>query len=327
MGIRLQESIPPPSQPYLIYPLDARMAWVIINERLLRTTDGGQTWVTVNSDLKHELVWPYRDWYLLHFADADHGWLDAGYAAAGAREFYYETRDGGLTWNPMDFESWPAELYTQRDYKNEIAFWVAIDAIYYDSMRFIIAPGEQEGTLKMFLSTDRGKAWKTVWLLPSAFSRQSFSASDRKISEPIFFDPREGVVTVTILDRNTNTTQLLVYETSDGGLTWSLTGGPALIQDLHSKVSFLSLHDGVLICGSQFCMTHDSGKTWQAFDFGAPEPTDSADRYYQLNFVDPTLGWLLEKSFIHQSDWPNVRLLKTNDGGVTWTRLSATINP
>jgi photosystem II stability/assembly factor-like uncharacterized protein len=310
---------------YTVDPLDAQTAWIINNERLVRTTDGGQSWVTVNQNLLQELVWPHSDWYLLSFADANHGWLDAGYAAAGAHEFYYETRNGGVTWNPMDFESWPAELNTQRDYKNELAFWVAIDAIYYDSTRFIVVPGGQEGTLKMFLSTDRGHSWKTVQLLPSAFSGQSFSSSDRKISKPIFFDTQNGALTVTIFDRDTNTTQLSLYETTDGGLTWTLTGGPTLLKDVHSTTSFFSPHDAALVCGSNFCITHDGGRTWQGFNIGTFLSSAQGDTYFQLNFVSPTSGWMLFKIDTHQGVGMRARLFKTTDGGVTWAELTPLI--
>jgi photosynthesis system II assembly factor YCF48-like protein len=326
--LRLQQYISPASPPYLICPLDAQTAWVVLgDDRLLRTSDGGQTWEIVNQNLPAAFVVPFHDWYFLRFADATHGWLEAGYAAAGTHEFYYETPDGGASWHPWNFASWPADIYPRPDYPNELYGGPNIDAIYYDFTRFIIAPSDQEGTLKMFLSADRGKSWKTVELLPSAFPGQSFKPLDRKISQPIFFDPHNGVVTVSILDRTTNTTQLFVYGTSDGGLTWTLTGGPSVINDLHSDVSFLSPHDGVLICGNKFCTTDDSGRTWRAFAFGAPPATDTVDTNYQLDFVDPTTGWLLEKAFIHQAERPKIHLFKTTDGGLTWTELAPMINP
>lgn len=318
----------PASAPYFVYALDARVAWAILaDDSLVRTSDGGQTWDTVNPRLQDELLSPAHDWYILRFENADHGWLDAGFAAAGAHEFLYETRDGGISWKPLDFESWPQDLSSRRDYKNELAFWTTIDVIFYDSSRFIIAPAEQAGTLQMFLSTNLGHSWKTVELPRSEPSGPSFDPSYRKISKPIFFDPQNGALTVTILDRNTNTTQLFVYLTSDGGLTWTLTGGPSVIHDLHSQISFLSPHDAVLICGTRFCATHDGGRTWQAFAFGTPLSTDSVDRYYQLNFIGPTTGWLLEKDFTHNAQAPNVRWAKTTDGGLSWTQLAPIIHP
>lgn len=314
--------------PYTSYFLDAQTAWIIhADERLAQTSDGGKTWKVINQNLKAELIWPYRDWYRLRFADANHGWLVAGYSAAGAHEFYYETRDGGASWNPLDFETWPEDLYDVRDYKNELAFWTVIDAIYYDSTRFIIAPGEQEGALKMFLSTDWGSSWKTVQLLPSEFRDQSFNPYDRKISQPIFFDSQYGILTVNILDRTANTVQSFVYGTSDGGLTWSLTGGPIMIKQGDSEISFLSVHDAVYVCGVKFCSTNDSGSTWAVHDLVPDIPPKGDHTFLQLDFVNPATGWLLIRMNNAQGIWLNSRLLKTTDGGRTWTELSPRINP
>lgn len=314
--------------PYTGYFLDAQTAWVIhADERLAQTSDGGKTWKVINQNLKAELIWPYRDWYRLRFADANHGWLVAGYSAAGAHEFFYETRDGGASWNPLDFETWPEDLYDVRDYKNELAFWTMIDAIYYDSTRFIIAPGEQEGTLKIFLSTDWGNSWKTVQLLPSEFHEQTFNPYDRKISQPIFFDSQYGILIVGISDRTANTVKSFVYGTCDGGLTWSLISGPIMIQQGDSEISFLSVHDAVYVCGVKFCSTNDSGSTWVVHDLGTDIPLKDDHTFLQLDFVNPATGWLLIRMNDAQGIWLNSRLLKTTDGGRTWTELSPRINP
>jgi len=314
--------------PYSSYFLDAQTAWVIrADESLVHTLDGGKNWEVINQNLKAELTWPYRDWYRIYFADAKHGWLVAGYTAAGAHEFYYETRDGGTSWNPFDIEMWPEDLYDVRDYKNELAFWSVIDAIYYDATRFIIIPGEQEGTFKMFLSTDRGSSWKTVQLFPPEFHEQTFNPFDRKVSGPIFFDSQFGILTVSILDRTANAVQLFVYRSNDGGQTWTLTGGPILINQEDSEISFLSVHDAVYICGVKFCITNDSGKTWAAHDFGVDIPARDEHTFIQLDFVNPTTGWILIKVYDAQGIWSNSRLLKTVDGGLTWTELSPRIYP
>ncbi len=314
--------------PHSSYFLDAQTAWVIqADESLAQTSDGGKTWEVINQNLKAELTWPHRDWYRLHFADANHGWLVAGYSAAGAHEFYYETRDGGASWNPLDFETWPEDLYDVRDYKNELAFWTVIDAIYYDSTKFIIAPGEQEGTPKVFLSTDWGSSWKTIQLLPSEYHEQSFNPFDRKILQPIFFDSQNGILTVSIWDRTANTVQLFVYGTSDGGLTWPLTGGPIMIEQGDSEISFLSVQDAVYFCGVRFCSTNDSGNTWVAHNLGTDIPPKDDHTSLQLDFVNPATGWLLIRMNDAQGIWLNSRLLRTTDGGLTWTELSPRINP
>jgi len=314
--------------PYSSYYLDEQTAWITqADESLAQTLDGGKNWEVINQNIKAELIWPYRDWYRLYFVDAKHGWIDAGYVAAGAHDFYYETRDGGVSWNPLDIETWPDHLYDVRHYKNELAYWTKIDAIYYDATRFIIIPGEQEGTLNIFLSTDRGHSWKTVQLFPSEFHEQTFNPFDRKVSRPIFFDSQSGILTVSILDQTANVVQLFVYETNDGGQTWTLTGGPISIEQGDSEISFLSVHDAVYVCGVKFCITHDSGNTWAVHDLGIDMPARDEHTYIQLDFVNPTTGWILIRVYDPQGLWQNSRLLKTVDGGLTWTELSPRIYP
>lgn len=328
MRLMPQDKASPESAPYIAFFLDAQTAWVMLgNESLLRTLDGGQSWEIINQNLSDELEVPYHDWYKLSFVDTNHGWLVAGYSAAGAHEFYYETQDGGLTWHPLNFETWPAAIYNNNHYKNELAFWTMIDVIYIDSSRFILAPGEQKGTLKMFLSTDRGSSWKTVQLLPSEFPDQSFNPFDRKISQPFFFDPQNGVLTVSIWASATNTTQFLVYETSDGGLTWSLKGGPTSIKDVRSEFSFLSARDAILLCGVSFCVTSDGGNTWSVHSFGTDIPTDIDHSFLQLDFVNPATGWLLIKANDEQGNRLTPRLLKTTDGGLTWMEMTLVLSP
>ncbi len=315
--------------PYAAYLLDAQTAWAILaDDQLVRTSDGGQTWEVINQNLASVLVWPAHDWYILRFADVKHGWLETGFSAAGAHEYYYETQDGGVTWKPMDFETWPAELAGHQDAKNEIAYWGnGIDAIYYDATRFIIALGAQERTLSMFLSTNRGHSWKNVDLPSTAPPAKSFNPFDRQISTPIFFDAQNGALTVSILDRDTSTTQLSVYRTRDGGLSWTLTGGPSIIQDVHSAISFLSPRDAVLVCGSHLCATHDGGNTWLTLGFGIPISIDNMNTFAQLDFINPVTGWVLFRMSNQQSARPSSRLLKTTDGGLTWMELHPVIMP
>src|SRR5512143_2115698 len=84
MTVTPQGNISPGAGPYTAYLFNAQMAWFILPDtRLVRTSDGGQTWEIINHSIKGELVWPTLDWYHLRFADAKHGWLETGLAAAG----------------------------------------------------------------------------------------------------------------------------------------------------------------------------------------------------------------------------------------------------
>jgi photosystem II stability/assembly factor-like uncharacterized protein len=302
--------------------LDAQTAWMLLGaEKLVQTLDGGQTWNVIHQNFQDELVPPYPDWYALHFVDAKHGWLRGGITAAGAREYFYETQDGGVTWQPANFETLP-DGYQQMNSKNEIAFWIVTAFLYYDPERFIImsALDEQQGTVEMFLSTDWGDSWKTV-PLPSSESLVGSLDTIEEISQPVFFGPQQGVLTVTIWDRDgTNTYKLFVYGTSDGGQSWKLTAGPSTLEGSPSAVSFLTPLDAMFVCGIKLCVSQDGGGSWRALDPGIEIDADHADIHF--DFLDPATGWLL----LHRKDalgqLLDSRLFKTTDGGVTWTELS-----
>lgn len=312
------------------FVLDGQTAWIVLaEEELARTSDGGQTWDVINRNLKDELVWPFRDWYKLKFADANRGWLVAGYTAAGAHEIFYETLDGGVTWNTANFETLPSG-YVRENSPSEIAFWIDTDVIYYDSERFILAPGDQEGVLEIFLSTDWGRSWKTVQL-PSSLPEQPFNVYDRKVRAPVFFDPKNGVLAVTLWDGNANATQLSIYRTRDGGVTWSLVGGPVALTDTfiegNADIPFLSPQDAVLLCGTKLCATHDGGNSWQTFEFGVAIPAEAESTNFRLDFIDPATGWAVIDIYGSAGLSLGSHLLKTKDGGKTWTELLPVINP
>jgi photosystem II stability/assembly factor-like uncharacterized protein len=323
-----QENLQMYSYGYSDYKLDAQTAWMLLGgQTLVRTVDGGQTWDVMNRNFHDELVWPYPDWYTLHFEDAEHGWLRGDITAAGARVLFYETRDGGLNWDPADMESLP-EGYRHQNAMNEIAFWVQTSFIYYDLERLIITPAEQEGVLEMFLSIDRGSSWKTVQLSPSP--DQPLNPYNRSIHPPVFFDSQNGVLTANTWNEDANASQVWIYGTSDGGQTWSLLGGPAMIEGTHiehgSEIKFFSAREAVLLCETALCVTHDSGNSWQRSEFGVTLPTGAETTYFRIDFIDPNTGWLLIDMYDGMGLSLGVRLLKTNDGGVTWTEISPVVN-
>lgn len=129
-------------------------------------------------------------------------------------------------------------------------------------------------------------------------------------------------------EEDAHASQVLIYGTSNGGLTWSLLGGPTTLKDTiierGSEVLFLSPRDAVLLCGTNLCVTHDSGNSWQTFAFGIP--IDKERAFLQLDFINPDMGWFLLSAYDDQYVGYS-RLLKTNDGGVTWTELSPVIHP
>lgn len=103
-----------------------------------------------------------------------------------------------------------------------------------------------------------------------------------------------------------------VYRTTDGGRSWKplLSGAPANINFIH----FVDWNHGWMLGetnsqgdGSEtiLFMTTNGGKAWNK----KPMPN-----LLSLHFIDPKNGWAVGK---------NATLLKTNDGGVQWTKVDS----
>ncbi len=104
------------------------------------------------------------------------------------------------------------------------------------------------------------------------------------------------------------------YKTIDGGTTWTLvtniTPNPQAICGLDCVGT-----STVYGCGAYFTPAHiikstDSGNTWQFIDMSA-----YADALVDINFINENVG------FVSGGNATGGVILKTTDGGVTWTQL------
>lgn len=104
------------------------------------------------------------------------------------------------------------------------------------------------------------------------------------------------------------------YKTTDGGTTWNLvtniTPNPNAICGLDCVGT-----STVYGCGAYFSPAHiikstDSGNTWQFIDMSA-----YANALVDINFLDENTG------FVSGNNATGGVILKTTDGGITWTQL------
>lgn len=122
-----------------------------------------------------------------------------------------------------------------------------------------------------------------------------------------FFDPAHGVLVVL-------GPHALIYQTSDGGATWSHRAVTEGTGDVWSA-DFVDADHGWLLAqdptvGEELLRTTDGGTTWA----GLGEPVLAQDWAYSVAFADASVGWLYS-----QSAGPYA--YKSVDGGTSWLRM------
>jgi hypothetical protein len=284
--------------------LDAENGWAWTNSnRLLRTTDGGQTWLDRTPGgqfwsegffaLDAETAWlpvnlqennrfgllhtrdggqtwteyPYGPASGLHFSDALNGWAVTGDVGAG--NIYYsltETRDGGKTWAPIPVM--PPTGETGLPLGTIHLCNICEDSFYYDPGRIIIVHGdeaamESTGAVRMQVSFDLGNTWKSQNLPLPK------NAADAVVAEAYttFFGDGKGLLSVHLIktDNNGNNvySRLAFYATQDGGASWLLLPGVFDQAAMFPKLQVTTPKDVLALCGNALCASRDGAQTWQ----------------------------------------------------------------
>jgi photosystem II stability/assembly factor-like uncharacterized protein len=292
-------------------------------DHILRTTDGGESWIDVtppefaanDAVLEKHAIGTFlteetsRITYFFDFP-----------LYAAQRFSYWNTEDGGTTWNsggttePLAYLDYPGPaLYADPDHG-----WLL-------SPVFI---GMGHNGFILFRTTDGGRSHEII---------QSVADTESLCSrlEMVFADTQTGWMTNSCPFQAEN---VYLDSTVDGGLTWEqhTLDLPTQIQELdpisylcytHSPMLFSEDHGKFIVeCSitenedkeyKQFLYTtEDSGKTWRI----DPLP-DTESRYYEfwdeyhwakhmIHFLNPRQGWLLGREIF----W-------TETGGATWVKI------
>lgn len=104
------------------------------------------------------------------------------------------------------------------------------------------------------------------------------------------------------------------YKTTDGGTTWSLvtniTPNPVAICGLDCAGTSTVYGCGAYFGPAFIIKSTDSGNTWQFIDMSA-----YANALVEINFIDENIG------FVSGNNTTGGVILKTTDGGTTWTQI------
>jgi photosystem II stability/assembly factor-like uncharacterized protein len=248
----------------------------------------------------------------LFFVDSNHGWLllpSQGSPPTASTPTLYSTDDAGLHWT---LTSTSAHTGTMTFSSRTTGWILATD----------------RGLPALLVTHDGGVRWE-VQPLPVTLDSTGF------LGVPEFFDPQHGLILASF----SSVSPLLLLVTSDGGGTWIVRTVP---QDLVFGVwvDFVDAAHGWVIAGSAtdfdavpgvalpLYKTDDGGLTWDAVPTtvvwrsrASSPPMGPIDI---LDFVDQNNGFAIRERYMANG---LSQLLKTTDGGRTWTVVEALQTP
>ncbi len=223
----------------------------------------------------------------VRFLDERHGWAVSHNWDADRGGDLFESSDGGRTWMPRPDDG-------LKGFWRNVWF---LDAKHGFVVGGMAAP-EWYVESKLAETVDGGRTW--INRTPEQFGIQKGVA--QQYSKIRFFNATDGLLIGTGL-----------LATHDAGKTW--TSVPKDRRLMPESASFTSMTDGWAILDKNLSMTVDGGRTWtestSAWEALTTFEQDHA-WYQKVYFLDDRRGWAM-------AGWNE--LLRTVDGGITWTRM------
>lgn len=177
--------------------------------------------------------------------------------------------------------------------------------------------GGHHTPVKVTMSDDEGKTWETVTV--------GNDIDSRRLSFIGFTSQKHGYIVITG-DRTMSFETNVVYQTNDGGKTWTKMGSTGdLIQFLATGVSFATDQIGFIVFKTtngdpSVYRTEDGGKTWVNLDIKLPNKYHSVFTYVIPPIFEGARGTLLvsqDGSGIDQEG--KMARFRSEDFGAIWT--------
>lgn len=313
--------------------LDATTAWVaVINDSgprlsVFRTADGGETWRGVEVERKAS---GHIFGVSLDFVDSQRGWLmiEPEHGMSSRPGELYRTTDGGERWSlvarsvplgPSPENGLP--FYGPFAFRNALTGWVG------GGRGAAFHPDHP-----LYLTRDGGQTWQAQNLeLPAGYSQGELDVA----VPPTFFPPQyeDGVLPVIFMPGSHQDQELatVIYVTHDGGERWRSAKplrGAGIVNFADADHGWIWIaeprdYGARTPVRGKLSRTRDGGQTWTIInpDRTLRELLSRGDNIVELNFVSKRVGWAVLRG-------PDVNkplsqrattLLKTVDGGYTWT--------
>jgi len=314
--------------------LDSQNGWGQAEDLVLRTEDGGATWLNVTPKdvlndpayapaafLSARVAWLLIEdvdkpnvgmifytedgganwlWGNAPFGNADFGFIDP--------ENGYAMMSIGAAAGSMGVSIWKSNnggVDFNRVYIHEPGF---DDSLPFSGMKngisfqdadhgWVAGAIPQDGYIWLYRTMDGGFTWTHQALsMPAGYEMYQTSAD-----APRFFDGGLGLLPVHLRGEELG---LVFYRTNDDGETWVGTS-PLLTRGVYAVISIneIVVWDG----GETFYFTSNAGETWESTSTNW-QPYDALTA---LDFVSLQEGWALADG----------RLFHTQDGGKTWKKL------
>jgi photosystem II stability/assembly factor-like uncharacterized protein len=277
---------------------DSNRGWVLTPEGLYRTVESGIRW-------SHTDV-PFTGGYI-QFLDDRNGFVLSGEPSGMQKHAVslYQTSDGGATWTLKyaNDPSLPNNTLPFSGHKLGMAFrdtstgWVGGD---YPT----------PGYVYLYKTTDSGATWAQQSLsLPAGYESAYIT-----IESPRFFGPNDAVLPVWL---STDVRRdLFIYESYNGGVTWTRTAGSVL---QGRNIDFISVRHGFAWDSNGFFHTTQSaGWSWSQ----TQPNVNFGDDVLALDFVSETTGWIAQNAVNGSTP-----LYRTTNNGNTWSLISGPASP
>jgi photosystem II stability/assembly factor-like uncharacterized protein len=236
---------------------------------------------------------------VITFGDAQHGFLLLAGLRGGGGSVVFATEDGGATWQHVGGAESLGSIFSASDVTT---LWAGNEGDAGPVARPILD-----------VSRDGGRTW-TDARLPGLIG--DVFVNDNPVAPPVF-SGQDGAVAVIAASTDTSP-MVRFYRSSDGGRTWVLAAQVHIGESGSTAVAVVDPQHYVVLDShtGQLQATSDSGLTWRratSAGLGAP---------LRLRFWDPLDGAAVVQ--MTNGPTPAAGLLRTTDGGQTWSPLAIT---
>jgi photosystem II stability/assembly factor-like uncharacterized protein len=262
---------------------------------LLRTLDGGKSWL--------EFIIPQVGFInSMTFTDQNHGWFLCTKATDESKTLF-STINGGQTWQqnvqaPLQNTNLSTSQSTIMQFADQQTGWLQI-------------PLQAEKS-QLYVTHDAGSSW-------------SLLTTPAEVSSPVFtfVDTQYGY----LVDTSKLAKKFLTfYTTSDGGKSWQGSTSIQLSNAIDQE-TFLTNHQILIISGHKVIVYTFSNGQW----IRSSEHTGASANLLANSFVSSTTGIAsVDYSRPDTSDFgsfnqDHMGLIKTTDGGASWSQVKLTI--